>query len=234
MPRVDIFKKIKDDVLIEDRIQIIRLHYNYLKTCLKHPKEFQVSKSAYAKWDLPMVKSVSFDTWWKRLGSKILGKKLSPPRIVRTNPKIKDNSILIEVSADNPTEYSVSKIRELLQSKGKSKDTDQRNHHVKLEIYLEAWNLKRDMKMTLKEVRRRLIAKRKILVATRMGKSFIAKKGKTVAMPREKVENFLKYDPSNENASLRNLERQVSRYKRNAQIILENVCRGDFPGQYTS
>jgi len=43
MARVDIFKRIKDDVFIENRIQLYRLHYNYLKTCLKHPKEFSVN-----------------------------------------------------------------------------------------------------------------------------------------------------------------------------------------------
>lgn len=235
MARQDIFKKIKDDVLIEDKIQIIRLNYNYLKTCLKYPKEFQVNKTAYAKWNLDLVKSVSFDTWWKRVGNEVVGKKLSPPRVIKSNPTIKNSKILIEVSTDNPTEYSVSKIREILQKSNKSdSNSDQRNHHVKLEIYLEAWNLKRDLKMTLKEVRRRLVAKRKILLSARMGKSYIAKKGKTVAMPRDKVENFLKYDPKKETASVRNLERQISRYKLNAQKILNNVCRGEFPGTYTS
>jgi len=234
MPRADIFKKIKDDVLIEDRIQIIRLHYNYLKTCIKHPNDFQVNKSAYVKWNLDKVKSVSFDTWWKLIGSEIMGKKLTPPRVIKSNPTIKNNRVLIEVSIDNPPEYSVSKIREILQSKNKSNNSDQRNHHVKLEIYLEACNLKRDLKMTLKEVRRRLVAKRKVLISARMGKSYIAKKGKTVAMTRDKVENFLKYDPMKETETMRNLERQISRYKRNAQIILENVSRGEFPGKYTS
>jgi hypothetical protein len=234
MARRDIFKQIKDDVLIEDRIQIIRLHYNYLKTCLKHPEDFTISKSAYSKWDLGLVKRVAFDTWWKKVGNNAIGKKLTPPKVVRSNPKLKDNSLLIEVSTDAPTEYSVTKIRELLQSnKGKADDTDQRNHHLKLELYLEAWNLKRDLKMTLKEVRRRLVARRKVLLSQRMGKSFIAKKGKTVAMPREKVDNFLKYDPLNANG-VRNLERQISRYKLNAYRILLNVSRGAFPGNYTS
>jgi hypothetical protein len=232
MPRLDVFKKIKDDVYIEDKIQVIRLHYNYLKTCLKHPDDFKINAKAYSKWDLDLIKRVAFDTWWKKVGTSVIGKRLVAPRIVKSNPKIKDNSLLIEVSTDAPAEYSVIKIRQLLLAK-KSNDDDQRNHHVKLEIYLEAWNLKRDLKMTLKEVRRRLVARRKVLVGQRMGKSIIAKKGKTVAMPREKVDNFLKFDPHNANG-VRNLERQISRYKRNAQIILENVSRGEFPGQYTS
>ena len=67
MPRLDVFKKIKDDVYIEDKIQVIRLHYNYLKTCLKHPNDFKINAKAYSKWDLDLIKRVAFDTWWKKV-----------------------------------------------------------------------------------------------------------------------------------------------------------------------
>ena len=68
MPRSDIFKKIKDDIFIKNRIQIYRLHYNYLKTCLKYPKEFKVDKSKYLGWQLNKVKSLTFDKWWGLIG----------------------------------------------------------------------------------------------------------------------------------------------------------------------
>ena len=76
MPRVDIFKQIKDDVFIENRIQVNRLHFNYLKTCLKHPKDFKVNKSHYSGWQLDKVKSLSFDRWWSSIGRDVLGKQL--------------------------------------------------------------------------------------------------------------------------------------------------------------
>ena len=44
MARTDIFKRIKNDKLIESRIQKYRLHYDYLKTCLEYPKEYEVDK----------------------------------------------------------------------------------------------------------------------------------------------------------------------------------------------
>ena len=44
MARTDIFKRIKNDKLIESRIQKYRLHFDYLKTCLDNPKEFKVDK----------------------------------------------------------------------------------------------------------------------------------------------------------------------------------------------
>lgn len=36
MPRTDIKKRIKDDVIIDERIQILRLHYDYLKAAMKY------------------------------------------------------------------------------------------------------------------------------------------------------------------------------------------------------
>ena len=44
MARTDIFKRIKGDKLIESRIQKYRLHFDYLKTCLEHSKDFKVDK----------------------------------------------------------------------------------------------------------------------------------------------------------------------------------------------
>ena len=55
MARTDIFKKIKDEKIIDNRIQKYRLHYDYLKTCLEHPKDFQVDKSKYENWKLNVV-----------------------------------------------------------------------------------------------------------------------------------------------------------------------------------
>ena len=44
MARTDIFKRIKNDKLIESRIQKYRLHFDYLKTCLEHSEDFKVEK----------------------------------------------------------------------------------------------------------------------------------------------------------------------------------------------
>ena len=235
MARADVLRKIKDDVLLENRIQIYRLHYTYLQTCLKHSDEFKVNRAVYSKWNLEKVKTWKFDTWWKSIGSELMGKRLTPPRVVKSGAKIKDDSILLAVSTDSPTEYTITKIREILNKNSEQQDkSNQRNHHVKLEIYLESWNLKRDSKLTLRQVRKALIERRK---------SLIQKRGNRAAMDRFATENFLKFDQSKIDNKvgkdegvdqMRNLERQVSRYKLNATKILRNVCRGEFPGKYTS
>ena len=47
MARTDIFKRIKNDKLIESRIQKYRLHYDYLKFCLENPNEFYGENDLY-------------------------------------------------------------------------------------------------------------------------------------------------------------------------------------------
>ena len=72
MARTDVLKRIKNDKIINDRIQKYRLHYDYLKTCLDFPKDFKVDKSKYVGWKLEEVKKLKFNDWWKRLEVKYL------------------------------------------------------------------------------------------------------------------------------------------------------------------
>ena len=53
MARTDIFKRIKNDKLIESRIQKYRLHYDYLKFCLENPNEFKMVVSKKTKLSCP-------------------------------------------------------------------------------------------------------------------------------------------------------------------------------------
>ena len=73
MARQDVFKRFKDNILIDKKIQLYRLHFNYLKVCLKYPKQFDVKKSVYKEWNLKQVKSITFDSWWKSSGMRLLG-----------------------------------------------------------------------------------------------------------------------------------------------------------------
>ena len=51
MARADIKKRIKDDVLIDERIQILRLHYEYLKAAMKHLDPTLLDRSKYKAWN---------------------------------------------------------------------------------------------------------------------------------------------------------------------------------------
>ena len=112
MARTDIFKRIKGDKLIESRIQKYRLHFDYLKTCLEHSKDFKVDKSKYTNWKLNLVSKYKFDKWWSQVGSSLFEKEIEQVKEVRT-PRQSNTSTFVEIPIDTPTEYAIEKIRDI-------------------------------------------------------------------------------------------------------------------------
>ena len=236
---------VHNETVIEKQIQIYRLHYTYLKLCLKYKDEFKVDKSKYVGWDLDFIqkqreKSTSFNIWWSKIGRGLFSKKTFDPKVIKSNSiKHLPDSLTIQLSKNAPTEYNILKIREIIgKEKGKKKEKDnQRNHYVKLQIYLDAWKFHREDNLTLKQTRTELLEKRK---------QILKRLGNRSAMDKWKTQDFLKYEPDLEGklksnqrhgktfSSIRSLERQIQRYRTNANKILHNVCNGEFPGQYTS
>ena len=228
----DIFRKIKDNIYIDKKIQIYRLHYNYLKTALKYSSEFKVDKSKYRDWDLNKVKTIPFDKWWKLKGMRLLGKELELVREIKTSSfNSRPNTVVLEIPTDVPFQYSLKQIKEIIKPKTSKSNKDERNHYLKLEDYLKTWELKKENN-TLREIRRKLVAHRKVILKKRKNRS---------AMDRTATEKYLKYKPSQildsivgekDVTKIKSLERQINRFKSHAQKILHNVCKGEFPGQY--
>jgi len=233
------------ETVLDKQIQIYRLHYTYLRICLKYKDEFKVDKSKYSGWNLDFIEkqkevTTSFNIWWSKIGRDLFSKKTFDPKVIKSNNiKHLPNSLTIQISKTSPIEYNLQKIREILgKEKEKKKEVDtQRNHYVKLQIYLETWKLHREEELTLRETRRRLVARRK---------QILKRLGKRSAMDKFQTLDFLKFRPelearNTENqrfgkifSSVRSLERQITRYRTNAKRILHNVCKGEFPGQYSS
>ena len=217
MARTDIFKRIKNDKLIESRIQKYRLHYEYLKTCLEYPNDFKVDKSKYTHWKLNLVSKYKFDKWWSQVGSSLFEKEIEQVKEVRT-PRQSNTSTFIEVPKDIPTEYAIEKIRDILQSKTSTK-TNERLRPLELQIYLETFKL-RNQKKKLLEVAKLLREKRLKIMKTHKSRALM-KDERTVRFFPKEMDYFTK-------------QRIIIRFSKNAKTILQNVCKGTFPGQYTS
>ena len=217
MARIDIFKKIKNDKIIDDRIQKYRLHYNYLKTCLQLPNEFRVDRSKYVQWKLDQVKKLKFNDWWKKIGSNIFSKQLAQVKEVKTT-KISNPSTFIEIPLDVPTEYAIGKIRKILQEKQLKVKNTERFRPLQLELYLESFLLKQK-KLKLVQIARELKKRRLKILKTHKNRA---------VMNRDKVEDMfpasMKYEIVN---------RIIWRNHSNAKKILLNVCKGEFPGKYS-
>jgi hypothetical protein len=218
MARTDIFKRIKNDKVIESRIQKYRLHYDYLKTCLDFPNDFKVDKSKYIHWKLNLVSKLTFNQWWSKVGSDLFNKEIEQVKEVRT-ARQSNTSTFIEVPNDTPTEYAIEKIRDILQSKTSTK-TNERLRPLELQIYLETFKLRKQNKQLL-EVAKLLREKRLKIMKTHKSRAL---------MKDERTVKFL----DKRNMDYYVIQRIILRYNLHAKRILENVSKGIFPGQYTS
>ena len=217
MARTDIFKRIKNDKLIESRIQKYRLHYDYLKTCLEFPNDFKVDKSKYTHWKLNLVSKYKFNQWWSKIGSSLFEKEIEQVKEVKTT-KQSNSSTFVEIPLDTPTEYAIEKIRDILQSK-QSVKSNERLRPLELQIYLETFK-KRKEKKSLLDVAKHLREKRLKIMKTHKSRALM-KEERTVRFFPKEMDYFTK-------------QRIIIRFTKNAKTILQNVCKGVFPGQYTS
>ena len=218
MARTDIFKRIKNDKVIESRIQKYRLHYDYLKTCLDFPNDFKVDKSKYIHWKLNLVSKLTFNQWWSKVGSDLFNKEIEQVKEVRT-ARQSNTSTFIEVPSDTPTEYAIEKIRDILQSKTSTK-TNERLIPLELQIYLETFKL-RKKKIRMLEVAKMLREKRLNIMKTHKSRALMKDERTVKFLDRQKMDYYV-------------IQRQILRYNLHAKRILQNVCKGIFPGQYTS
>ena len=217
MPRTDIFKRIKNDKLIESRIQKYRLHFDYLKTCLEFPNDFKVDKSKYIHWKLNLVSKYKFDKWWTKVGSDLFNKEIEQVKEVRT-ARQSNTSTYIEVPNIHSTEYAIEKIRDILQSKT-SKSTNERLRPLELQIYLETFKLRKQNKQLL-EVAKLLREKRLKIIKTHKSRALMKEERTVKFLDRRDMDYYV-------------IQRIILRYNLHAKRILENVSKGIFPGKYS-
>ena len=217
MARTDIFKRIKGDKLIESRIQKYRLHFDYLKTCLEHSKDFKVDKSKYTNWKLNLVSKYKFDKWWSQIGSSLFEKEIEQVKEVRT-PRQSNTSTFVEIPIDTPTEYAIEKIRDILQTKT-SKTTNERLRPLELQIYLETFKLRKQNKKLL-EVAKLLREKRLRIMKTHKSRALMKDERTVKFLDKRDMDYYV-------------IQRIILRYNLHAKRILENVSKGIFPGKYS-
>ena len=217
MPRTDIFKRIKNDKLIESRIQKYRLHYDYLKTCLEFPGDFKIDKSKYIHWKLNLVTKYKFDKWWSQVGKNLFEKEIEQVKEVKTI-KQSNTSTYIEVPNNTPTEYAIEKIRDILQSKISTK-TNERLRPLELQIYLETFKLRKQNKQLL-QVAKLLREKRLKIIKTHKSRALMKEERTVKFLDRKDMDYYV-------------IQRIILRYNLHAKRILENVSKGIFPGKYS-
>ena len=199
--------------------QPYRIWFDYLKTCLNDESlSKKVDRKFYKDWHLTSVKTQKFDTWYKT--HEHLFTDITTTMKISSGTK-SSNSILLEI----PVNYSITKVQrevgkvlENKLNKRLSKFTITSNRPLvlpPLDYFLYAWELKHsDKKLKLEEIWEKVKKK----IDQRQGKvSKLVGKGK---LRRRAL-------ASGNKAII------ISRNINKAQKILENVCKGQFTGNYS-
>ena len=208
--------------------QPFRIWFDYLKTCLNDESlSKKVDRKFYKDWHLTSVKTQKFDIWYKTHEHLFTD--------TSTTMKISDgtkssNSILLEV----PLNYSITKVQrevgkvlENKLNKRLSKFSITSNRALilpPLDYFLYAYKTKRDnpKNLTLEDIWGKVnehIKKRQ------------SKIKKQVAKRKLRGRFLMGESPYDKNA--RNKAIIINRNIKKAKRILDNVCKGVFPGNYS-
>jgi len=218
-------------------LQPYRVWFDYLKTCLLDEKlNKKIDKEYYKSWNLSEIKNSKFDKWFKTHSSLFTSKGTIKIVSKVSNPQ----AITIEI----PTNFKIKEIQreipKLLKDKvNKSTSrfvlTHQRKHikTIALDSFLIAWKFKQKNKdkrlediweLTNEEINKRqskvktLLQKGKLRRRILMG---VGSSNKEFGLKSGKIQK------------LQNKSVMISKNILKASKILEDVCNGSFPGEYS-
>jgi len=208
-------------------LQPYRVWFDYLKTCLLDEKlKNKVDKEYYKSWNLSEIKNSTFNKWFKTHSGlftskgtiKIVSKVSNPQAItieIPTNFKIKE--IQREIPKLLKDKVNKSTSRFILTHQRKNIKT------IALDSFLIAWKFRQKNKdkrlEDIWELTNNKIDERQSKVKT------LLQKGKLRRRKLQGIGSGIK--------SFKNKSVIISRNILKASKILENVCKGNFPGEYS-
>ena len=208
-------------------LQPYRVWFDYLKTCLLDEKlNKKIDKEYYKSWNLSEIKKSTFNKWFKTHSGLFISKGTIKIVSKITNP--------LAITLEIPTNFKIKEIQreipKLLKDKvNKSTSrfvlTHQRKNikTVALDSFLIAWKFRqknKDKKLEdIWELTNNKIDERQGKVKT------LLQKGKLRRRKLQGVGSGIK--------SFKNKSVIISRNILKASKILENVCKGKFPGEYS-
>ena len=222
--------------------QPFRIWFDYLKTCLNDESlSEKVDRKFYKDWHLTSVKTQKFDTWLKT--HEHLFTDTSTTMKISNGTK-SSNSILLEI----PVNYSITKVqREVGKVLGNklnkrlSKFTITSNRALilpPLDYFLYAYKTKRDnpKNLTLEDIWGKVNEHIKKRQNKFVGKISIKKLVEQGKLRQRKQQGWGREPQTGKSGKLikpKNKAIMISRNILKTQKILQNVCIGQFPGQYS-
>ena len=222
-------------------IQPYRIWYEYLQTALNDGDySNKINKEYYKDWNLNLVKKLTFNQWYQT--HKDLFSEEDTSQIKVYDGKKTPNTVLVEI----PINYTVVRIRKeigkVLHKKIAKTQTNKRfkiqSHPslqtAPLDYYLWSFQYRQNTDKTLEViwglVDKRIKDRQKRYGIEKRIKNELDKKKKTIKIKKR----FLASSASTkkELQDHNNKTILISKNIRKAKNILENVCKGVFPGDF--
>ena len=218
-------------------LQPYRVWYQYLQTCLNDKVlSKKVDKEYYKNWNLNLVKTTKFDKWFKTHQHLFVSKDKAKVVDKKTN----NESILLEI----PQFYPISKIQKELPQILKGKIIGTRlTHNLRnintpaLDSFHYAWKFKKKYpKKKLVDIWKLCddkITKRQNTIVGKISIKKLVEQGKLRQRKQQGNPYSAQTGKSGKGIKPQNKSIMISRNILKAQKILQNVCIGQFPGQYS-
>jgi hypothetical protein len=209
--------------------QPYRVWFNFLKTCLEDKKlSEKIDKNFYKSWNLNLVKQLSFDQWYKthwklfqdkQKDIKIFGGKKDP------------NTIVVEIPINKSITEVQREIGRIIKNKVNKQTSTFKITSLKpitttkhFDEFLMCWKIKRKYpKMKLELIWEK--------VNQEVNKRQSSKRMKTL-LKKDKIRQRRLQGVGSGDETLKNKTVLISRNINKCQKILNNVCKGIFPGPY--
>ena len=218
-------------------LQPYRVWYQYLQTCLNDKVlSKKVDKEYYKNWNLNLIKTTKFDKWFKTHQHLFVSKDKAKVVDKKTN----NESILLEI----PQFYPISKIQKELPQILKGKIIGTRlTHNLRnintpaLDSFHYAWKFKKKYpKKKLVDIWKLCddkITKRQNTIVGKISIKKLVEQGKLRQRKQQGNPYSAQTGKSGKGIKPQNKSIMISRNILKAQKILQNVCIGQFPGQYS-
>ena len=216
----------------DPNLQPIRLWYEYLKTALKN--NMKVDRVIYRSWSLDEIKrsphDKGFDKWFKT-HKHLFADEETKIKLVKSGSARKPDTILVQI----PTNFNVRRVtseigavisEHLGQSNAKFSITSKRSLQIAPMDYMRwCWIQRHDKdnsNMSLSDIYKNVEWYQLDRTKKRRGTTKSGKDRELKGRPKD-----------DSKTQQRNPAVMVSKNIRKAEIIINNVCKGVFPGDYS-
>ena len=200
--------------------QNIRLWFDFLKVALNtktltiKQKEINVvvNKEYYRSWDLPQVRKLSFDKWWKTHSHLFAHKEFVNVRVLN------------ELSLNDAMKEVRKQLIDKVDQKSSFHITSKKFRYKEVDDYLKCWKL-RETKV-FNRVKEEYLPMQYNDIAIKIAKSYRSKK-KSKKIVRRSF-GVGKAEKQFDRKVLHSVKKRVN----NAKKIILNTAKGSFTGQY--